>query len=503
MVSLPFLPPSASGYCYFSALYVCIGSLLWGYDSGVFSTAQAQTYFTYKFHPSPAVLGGIISIYTAGGAIGCLLSVPLGDRIGRRGTLGVGAIIAIIGTALQTAAQEVVMLVFGRLVAGLAIGIIYFAIPMFQSEIAPATHRGLFVGLHAQFVGVGYMLSNWVGYGVSFSEGELPYRLSVGLQILWAIFLSGSIFLIPESPRYLIKKGRTEEAEIVMRRLRKSTSSQSTSPSPSPSHQNIELEQMKSQIRWESENEETALLAILRKPSYRRRIFLASGVQIAQQICGISAINYYQTTMYRSLGIRDNHTVLLLAGIWGITGPLANIFCLAFIIDRVNRRTLLFWGSVGMTVDIIIVQVFVAVYGGEPDNKIANAFGIFFLILFGIIFSLSWNSGSPVYTTEVFPTQIRALGGGIATFWSFVVQVVLAQASPVGLGNVGWRYYFFFIACNLAIAVGVYVFLPETKGKTLEEISEIFGDVFVAGHMDGREKTREEGVNVSWLQLGC
>jgi MFS family permease len=158
-------------------MLACVGSLLWGYDSGIFGTAQAQVYFAERFAPDAPTLGGIIAVYTAGGAVGCLLGGPLGNRLGRRGTMQVGAVVAAVGTTLQTAAQEVVMLVVGRLVAGLAIGTIYFAIPMFISEIAPAGHRGLFVGLHAQFIGFGYMLSNWVGFGVSFSEGQFTVRM--------------------------------------------------------------------------------------------------------------------------------------------------------------------------------------------------------------------------------------------------------------------------------------------------------------------------------------
>lgn len=153
-----------------------MGSLLWGYDSGIFGTAQAQDYFNEKFNPDPTLLGGIISVYTAGGAIGCLLSGPFGNRWGRRGTIQIGAVIAAIGTTLQTAAQESIMLIFGRLIAGLAIGIIYFAIPMFQSEISPPSHRGLFVGLHAQFIGFGYMISNWVGFGISYTTGQVTVR---------------------------------------------------------------------------------------------------------------------------------------------------------------------------------------------------------------------------------------------------------------------------------------------------------------------------------------
>lgn len=114
----------------------------------------------------------------------------------------------------------------------------------------------------------------------------------------------------------------------------------------------------------------------------------------------------------------------------------------------------------------------------------ANGFGIFFLLLFGVLFSLTWNSGAPVYCTELFPTAIRATGGAIATFWSFVIQVILAQASPVALANIGWRYYIFFIVMNLLVALIVFLFVPETKGKSLEEVNEVFGDAFVTIHME-------------------
>lgn len=420
------------------------------------------------------MLGGIISIYTAGGAIGSLMSGFVGDRFGRRGTIQIGAVVAAIGTTLQTAAHETILLLIGRLIAGLAIGLIYFAIPMFQSEIAPASHRGLFVGLHSQFIGFGYMTSNWVGYGIYFARGEVTFRFPVGLQILWALLVLVGSYWLPESPRWLISKDRHEEAEKVLKKLRKKT--------VAPETVRKELVQMQEQISWEREHEETSVIAIWRKPSYRKRLIIGCLTHIGQQICGISAINYYQTVMYRSLGISGS-TVLLLAGVWGLIGPLSNIFCLMFIIDRFNRRTILMWGSAAMAVDIAIVQAMVAVYGGT-DNTVANGFGIFFLLLFGVLFSLSWNSACPVYATEIFPTQIRATGGAIATFWSFVIQVILAQASPVALNNVGWRYYFFFIVMNVVTGVIVYFFFPETKGKTLEEISEVFGDPFVTIHMD-------------------
>ncbi|TVY63981.1 Sugar transporter STL1 [Fusarium oxysporum f. sp. cubense] len=363
------------------------------------------------------MLGGIISVYTAGGAIGALLSGLVGNRFGRLGTIRIGAIIAAIGTTLQTAAAETVMLIFGRLIAGLAIGLIYFAIPMFLSEIAPFSRCGLFTGLHSQFVGFGYMTSNWIGFGVSYTKGQFTYRFPVGLQVFLALALLGLSFTIPESPRYLIERGELEQAEAILKCLRV------------PSDDGIEREfrQMRDQIQWERENEESSLKVMVTKPSYRKRLLLGCGVQIGQQICGISAINYYQTIMYKSLGIKG-HVVLLLAGVWGITGPLANIFCLLWIIDRVRRRTLFMAGSLAMAIDIAIVLSLVAVYGGS-DNQAANSVGIFFLILFGIPFSLSWNSGAPVYTAEIFPTQIRATGGAIVIHHSGHPRTGLSNCS--------------------------------------------------------------------------
>lgn len=299
------------------------------------------------------------------------------------------------------------------------------------------------------------------------------FRFPVGLQILWAALLLIGTFFLPESPRFLIETGKTEQAYEIMKKFRKKGQEE---------YVKKEFVQMRDQIVWEKEHEESSLLGILRKPSYRKRLILGCFIQIGQQISGASAINYYQTIMYESLGLKGA-TVLALAGVWGTIGPLSNLFCLAFIIDRVKRRTMLIWGSVGLAVDFAIVMAFVAVYGGGP-NVVANSFGIFFLLMFGIIFSISWNSGCPVYCTEIFPTQIRATGGAIATFWSFIIQIILAQASPTALNNVGWRYYIFFMVMNLVTALGVYFFVPETLGKSLEEINEVFGDSFVTMHLD-------------------
>lgn len=298
------------------------------------------------------------------------------------------------------------------------------------------------------------------------------------------MLLFAGAFFIPESPRYLIEKGQTEKAYKQLQRLRKNDEQ----------YVNAEFRQMVEQITWDKEHEFTSIWQIMRKPSYRRRMLLGCFIQGGQQICGISAINYYQTIMYRSLGI-DGRLVLALAGVWGLVGPFANIVCLMFIIDRVRRRTLLMTGSLLMAIDIAIVMAIVAVYGGT-SNTVANGFGIGFLLLFSALFSLSWNSGAPVYTTEIFPTFMRATGGGVSTFVSFLVQIILAQASPTALSRVGWRYYIFFIVMNLVVLVCTYFFVPETSGRTLEEVNEVFGDSGPTTHLEN-ESTQDKEVIIA------
>lgn len=153
----------------------------------------------------------------------------------------------------------------------------------------------------------------------------------------------------------MIEKGQNEAALAVLKRFRKFEESEA--------YVKKELKQMIDQINWDKENELNSFWGILKKPSYRKRLILACFIQVGQQICGISAINYYQTIMYKSLGIKGS-LVLALAGVWGLTGPLANLFCLAFIIDRVKRRTLLLAGSIAQTADIALVMAFVAAFGG-------------------------------------------------------------------------------------------------------------------------------------------
>jgi MFS family permease len=172
-----------------------IGSLLWGYDSGIFGTAQAQVYFTEQFKAKAPTLGAVVSTYPAGGAVGCLLSMPIGNYFGRRNTIRIGAVVSIIGTTFQTAAFNVPLLIAGRVIAGLAIGIIYFAIPMYMSELAPAEHRGLFVGLHAQFIGFGYALSNWIGFAVYYSSGAFTVCVSSPVYYLPLLTRRSSVFL--------------------------------------------------------------------------------------------------------------------------------------------------------------------------------------------------------------------------------------------------------------------------------------------------------------------
>ncbi|ODQ52031.1 hypothetical protein SAICODRAFT_26103 [Saitoella complicata NRRL Y-17804] len=468
-------------YTYGCAAFTAVGSFMWGYDSGVFGTTIAQpSWNTYYGYPTGAILGGIISSYAGGAAVGCILAT-MSDRIGRRRTVQIGGLTAFVGTLLMAAAVNVEMLLVGRVIAGLAIGILYSSIPLYQSEIAPPTKRGFVVGLHTLFISTGFALANWIGYASYWSGNDFQFRFPMSFQCLPALILTIGMQFLPESPRWLIEQGRYEEAYTVTKRLHYTDTQDET-------FFEQEFHQMKEQITYEKQEEVTSTLELFRRPSYRKRILLAIFIQVGTQACGTNVVNYYQTKIYESVGIKGS-TVLLLAALYGMVGPLSTLVSTNFI-DRWGRVKATFWSLIFLGIDFIFLAALIATY----SNKAGAGAAIAFLFLFSIIYSLGFNAVWAVYTTELFPMALRARGGAIATFFSFVTQIIFSQASPTAFENLGWKYYIVFIVLDFVFAGMVLMFCVETKGKTLEEINELFGERVVVRMDERGEVEMERGV---------
>ncbi|EHY53514.1 hypothetical protein HRR83_003719 [Exophiala dermatitidis] len=458
---------SGKAYTIKCSLFATIGSLIYGYDSGIISTTLGQATFpSYFNNPSENLTGAIVSIYTGGTGLGNLSGGYFGDKLGRKKTIWLASTLALLGAILQTAAVNIGMLIAGRIIAGYAIGLVYAVSSIYNAEIAPPKIRGITVGLQTQVISSGYALSNWIGVFGSFASGNAAWRVPLGIQCVPAVILIIGLFWLPESPRWLIQHGKSEEAREILGKLHADINADAD-------FMEREFAQIKQQIEYEREVEIKTWWVLFTKPSYRYRLLLGVGLQIFLQTSGSSVINYYQTQLFKGVGITGRDVLWVSAG-YGMMGVMANAVCLCYI-DRVGRKLPLAWTSVALVVDMILIMVFTKQYA-ESTNKVGQGFTIAWIFIFSIIFSLGYNAIQLVYIAEIFPTALRSRATAICAFMGTGVGLLLNQLSPRAFKALGWKYYIVFVVCDAFAAFCFFVFYPETKGKTLEEMADLFGD---------------------------
>ncbi|CAG9947754.1 unnamed protein product [Clonostachys rosea f. rosea IK726] len=466
---------SVNWYTWGCALFAAVGSLLYGIDSGVITTVIAQEHFSEYFHPFTAdIKGAVVSTFNGGAVFGVFFAGWSADYLGRKKTIAIASVIALIAGIIQAASVHIGMLIAGRIVGGFAVGMMNMTIPIYNSEISPPEKRGMIAGLHAQFVGFGFAAANWVGFGCSYASGQFQWRFPLAFQCLPALIVMFGIYFLPYSPRWLLEHDRDDEALVVIRRL----------------HGNIghddsfflaEYNQMREQIRYEKTVTKAGWREVFSTAGNRKRVMLAVLVQVFTQMSGINVVNYFQTDLYKGLGM-TGHMPTLLAGIYGLVGPIANVICLYYVDTWGRRKTLWITGLI-MALDMGLVMGLSGGYGSS-QNMVAKGFTIAFIFCFTAIYSLGYNSIHYIYVPEIMTMAVRAKGSAISVVSNVLINIVFNQVSPIAFKQVGYKYYSLFICTNLVGAIVVYLLFPETKGKSLEEIAEIFGDEVVVADLD-------------------
>ncbi|KAH9945007.1 general substrate transporter [Epithele typhae] len=454
------------------ALFCSIGSFLFGYDSGIISSVITFPFFkSFVGHESnyESLSGAVVSTFTGGCFFGAMGAGWTNDRFGRRRTIQLGAIFALWGCAMQSGANNFACMLIGRIVAGFAIGILSMTVPLYNTEIAPPKHRGFMVGLAQQMIGIGFIVANWVGYGCQFLDGDQQWRLPLGLQLVPAtLLLVGSVFM-PRSPRWLLEHGHDDEALAVVRTLHSASSL-------GEEEAVAEFAQMRETIKAEAVVRSRSLSDLWATRGMLRRTLVAVGVQVFGQFSGINVINYFGPSMYKALGLSDSQS-LLVQGIYGAVGPITNFFFITLILDTVGRKKPLMFGAGSFIVTYSVLTAIVASFPpDESTNLAAQRAGIAMIFLTSIFFSVSFGPVSWVLASEVFPTRTRSIGTSVATCANWAFNVLFSQVSNIAIVNISWKYYIIFICLNAIDFVIIAFFFPETKGKTLEEMAEIFGD---------------------------
>ncbi|CAA7265582.1 unnamed protein product [Cyclocybe aegerita] len=348
-------------YNIFVALFSSIGAFLFGYDSGIIASVITMDHYIAHFGNDADIKGAVVSTFNGGCFLGAAGAGWSNDRFGRKRTIQIGCIIALWGCAMQTGANNVATLLTGRIIAGVAIGVLSMTVPLYNTEVAPPKIRGFLVGLTQQMLGIGFIVANWVGYGSQYIKSDASWRLPLGLQMAPAgLLLVGTQFL-PYSPRWLLEVGRDDEARAVVLQLHNNDQISADK----------EYTQMYETIKAELSVKSSRLSDLCGTRAMRWRTFVAMGVQIFCQFTGINVINYYGPDMYKSLGIIGGKA-LLVQGIYGAVGPIANLFFIIFILDRVGRKKPLLFGAGSLVVTFSILAAILATNPvGSADSSIS------------------------------------------------------------------------------------------------------------------------------------
>ncbi|KAI1387353.1 general substrate transporter [Hypoxylon trugodes] len=469
---------------YFICGFAAIGGGLFGFDissmSGVLGTSAYKRYFD---NPVSYRQGGITAAMPAGSLVGSLASSFIADKFSRKVALQVACILWIIGSTIQCAAQNIGMLCTGRVIAGLCVGIASSIVPVYLSEVAPKEIRGRVVSLQQWAITWGILIQYFIQYGAAQIDGgpdapnqsEAAFRIPWGIQMIPAFVLFIGLFFFPYSPRWLASQDLWEEAIYVMARLH---------GGGDMNHPKVlaEYKEIEEALRIEREESQGSFRA-LAQPRLLKRVILGASVQMWSQLSGINIMMYYIVYIMEAARIGSPLTTASIQYVINVALTLPAIMYL----DKVGRRPSLIYGALIMMVLFFISGTLQAIYGQPndgrgssdvtwiiPDNVPVSSAIVAISYLYVATFATTWGPTSWTYTAEIFPSRIRATAVSVSTASNWFWNMVLAFSAPALLWNISWKTYMIFAAFNGAACMHMALFAHETKGKTLEEMDDVF-----------------------------
>lgn len=436
-----------STYLYFICSVATIGGLMFGFDIAIISGAVPfiQPYFGWD----ELQLGWGVSSLLVGAIIGAFGSGVLTDKYGRKKILIVVALFFAFSCAATAVATSSIFFILARLTGGLAVGAASVLSPMYVAEVAPARNRGTLVSIYQLTIVLGIIISYTINYSLHDVENNWRWMFASGV-IPSVLFFIG-LFFIPESPRWLYKAGHKSEALVVLTRIGG-------------------VEMAKSEILEIAEsfktNTTSSTIAELFRPSSRKVVAVGFVLAVLVQISGINTIVDYAPKILLSAGVEIKNA-LLQTSLIGLINGLFTLIAI-FLIDKVGRRMLYLVGSVGMTVTLVMLAL--SFYLG-----LSGIFVLICILLFIAFFASCIGPAFWTLVSEMFPNRIRGKAIAFASFTQWFLNFLVILLFPHFLASIGGAATFLFLALMSFVQwLFCYLYLPETKGKSLEEIEQLW-----------------------------
>ncbi|KAL9939972.1 hypothetical protein V8E36_000677 [Tilletia maclaganii] len=460
---------------------------------GVISVTLVMDQFTARFpriDPAQSSASGfwkglLTAMIELGAIIGAVTAGYISDRYSRRNAIRAGVAWFVLGSALQTGSISYAMLVVGRLIGGVGIGMLSMIAPLYISETAPPNVRGMLLGLEEFMIVFGICVAYGITYGTRFMRGtEWAWRFPFLLQIAPGILLAAGVSLMPSSPRWLASQGRDKECLDVLVQLRRRKPDDPVIQAEfleirSEALLQRERRQERHPTLLDGKRSSNFLLEVQSwldtlRPGCRRRTIVGTGLMFFQQFVGINALIVNSPQIFEQLGLSYDSRLTMgwVANLCQLLGVI-----LSFpLVDRVGRKPLLSFGSIGMTICLVIVAVLTALFSSAWDSHRAEGWvAVAFIFCYMIV--VTW-----AMPAEIFPSSLRAKGVALSTVSNWFNNFIIGLITPPLIQSTGYGAFVFFAAFSLLSLFFTIFVVPETKGVTLEQMDRLFGDT--SGKLD-------------------
>ncbi|MFJ7854792.1 sugar porter family MFS transporter [Peribacillus frigoritolerans] len=446
----------SSGFIYFFGAF---GGILFGYDIGVMTGALPFLQHDWNLQNNPGAIGWITSSLMFGAIFGGAMAGQLSDRLGRRKMILISSIIFAVGSILAGISPHngILFMIVARILLGLAVGAASALVPAYMSEMAPARLRGRLSGINQTMIVSGMLLSYIVAYLLKDLPGTMAWRLMLSLAAVPALILFIGVSRLPESPRFLIKNNKMDEARRVLGYIR-----------PNKEQIDSEITQIQETVKEEEKVNQKASWGTLLSNKYRYLVMAGVGVAAFQQFQGANAIFYYIPMIVEKATGHEASSVLMWPIIQGVILVLGSLIFL-MIADKFNRRTLLTIGGTIMGLSFILPAILnVLIPNANPMMMVV------FLSIYVALYSFTWAPLTWVIVGEIFPLVIRGRASGVASSFNWIGSFLVGLLFPIMTASMSQEAVFsiFGAICLLGVLF-IRTCIPETRGHTLEEIEKI------------------------------